>query len=167
MKNLILLIFGVIIGALAMYFYLSPTISDLKIEMPKGLISSDQIKTLDQAYDPRYQLISDSLVKKEGGDNRSSWYGLDEIRNYLKYAEKEANDLGYGMDGIRIYLGAHPVKNGEPGYTTMFFVPTGKPNKTEATIFNLSELSEGRDIPGGHGLDFGNMGHPPRANYPQ
>lgn len=167
MKNFIMLIFGIIIGALAMYFYFSSTTAALKTEIPKGLITPDQVKVLDQAYDQRYRLISDSLVKREGGDNRSSWYGLDQVRNYLNHAEKEAIDLGYTMDGVRIYLGAHPNENGEAGYTTMFFVPTGKPNKTEAAIFSFSMKSDGNDIPGGHGLDYGNMGHPPRANYPQ
>ena len=171
MKNFMILLIGILIGALAMYLYCyqsnEASQDSVVISAPKGLISADQAKTLDQAYNPRYKLISDSLVKREGGDNRSSWYGLDEVKNYLTYAEKEAEQLGYTMDGVRIYLGAHPNQNGEAGYTTMFFVPTGKPNKAVAALFNFSIQQKGSDIPGGGGLDHGNQGDPPGANYPQ
>ncbi|MBO3098210.1 hypothetical protein [Gelidibacter pelagius] len=167
MKNFIMLILGIVIGALAVYFYCCQPKTELMVSTPKGLISPDQAKTLDQAYNERYRLISDSLVKREGGDNRSSWYGLDEVRNYLNYAENEAKDLGYTMDGVRIYLGAHPNENGKAGYTTMFFMPTGKSNKANAGLLDFFMQSDGGDIPGGGGLDFGNHGHPPGANYPQ
>lgn len=168
MKNFIMLILGVCIGALAMYYYGSKPIEERIVSStPKGLITPDQAKTLDQSYNPRYKLISDLIVKRRGGDNRSSWYALDEVRNYLTYAEKEAEQLGYTMDGVRIYLGAHPDQNGEAGYTTMFFIPTGKPNKAKASMFNFSMQPKGIDIPGGGGLDHGGQGDPPGANYPQ
>ena len=168
MKNFVMLIIGVIIGAVAMYYYGNQPASEMKASTaPKGLITPDQAKTLDQAYNLRYNLISDSIVTRKGGDNRSSWYGLDQVRNYLIYAEKESQDLGYTMDGVRIYLGAHPDQNGEAGYTTMFFIPTGKPNKSKASMFNFFMQTNGGDIPGGRGLDFGNMGNPPNVNYPQ
>ncbi len=167
MKNFVILVFGIVIGALIMYFFYSPSKGELEIRAPKGLISPDQAKTLDQAYNERYRLISDSIVKREGGDNRSSWYELNQVRDYLNYAEKEAQELGYTMDGVRIYLGAHPNDNGKAGYTTLFFVPTGKPNKATASLFNFSLQPQGGDIPGGAGLDYGTQGYPPKANYPQ
>ncbi|MGC1631397.1 MAG: hypothetical protein WA749_04710, partial [Gelidibacter sp.] len=83
------------------------------------------------------------------------------------YAEKEAEELGYTMDGVRIYLGAHPDQNGEAGYTTMFFIPTGRSHKAEASMLNFSMQSGGRDIPGGGGMDMAGDGYPPSANYPQ
>lgn len=166
MKNFVILILGICLGALAMYFYCcSSTSEKIVSNPPKGLITPDQAQSLDRAYNPRYKLISDSIVKRDGGDNRSSWYGLDEVRNYLNYAEKEAEKLGYTMDGVRIYLGAHPDQNGVAGYTTMFFIPTGKTNKAVGSMFNFSMQSNGGDIPGGAGLDMGNAGQPPRANY--
>lgn len=162
-----MLIFGIIIGAGVMYFFVLQPSGDLKVERPKGVVSPDQMKTLDQEYNQRHQLISDSLVKRGGGDNRSSWYALDQVRDYLDYAEKESKKLGYTMDGVRIYLGAHPKENGKAGYTTMFFVPTGQAYKTEAGMINFSLQSGGNDIPGAPGMDYGNMGQPPSANYPQ
>ena len=160
-------IVGIVIGALAMYLYCCQPNSESMIskQAPKGLITPDQAKTLDRAYNPRCKLISDSIVRRKGGDNRSSWYGLNQVRDYLNYAEKEAKELGYTMDGVRIYLGAHPDQNGEAGYTTMFFIPTGQLNNAKASLFNFSMESTGIDIPGGGGLDMGNMGEPPSANY--
>lgn len=167
MRNLSVLILGIVIGALAVSFYSCQSNKDKVVSAPKGLIAPDEAKALDMAYNLRHKLISDSIVTRKGGDNRSSWYGLDQVRNYLNYAENEAKELGYTMDGVRIYLGAHPDQNGEAGYTTMFFIPTGKPNGADASMFNFSMLIKGGDIPGGGGLDMGNMGNPPDANYPQ
>ena len=125
MKNILLLILGIVIGALAMYFYCCQPNGDLAITTPKGVITPEQAKTLDEAYNPRHKLISDSIVTREGGDNRSSWYSLDDMRNYLNYAEKQTKDMGYTMNGIRVYLGAYPDVRDQVGYTTMFFIPTG------------------------------------------
>jgi len=167
MKNVLVFIIGMLLGALVVYFYCCQPQTDLVEGPPKGLISPAEAKALDQAYNPRYNLISDSLVTREGGDNRSSWYGLKELRGYLSYAENEAKDLGYTMDGVRIYLGAHPNENGEAGYTTMFFIPTGTANTADASMFNfMMQLGSG-DIPGGGGLDHGGNGQPPNSNYPQ
>lgn len=167
MKNFLILIVGVLLGALAMYLYCCRPKAELAINAPKGLITPEQAKKLDAAYTPRYQLISDSIVTRKGGDNRSSWYGLDQVRDYLSYAENEAKDLGYVMDGVRIYMGAHPDQNGEAGYTTMFFIPTGKAYKADASMFNFSMQLDSEDIPGGGGLDMGTGGQPPSASYPQ
>ncbi|TXE10831.1 hypothetical protein ES711_02705 [Gelidibacter salicanalis] len=167
MKNLLLLIIGILIGALVSYVYLSKPDTDLTINAPKGLISPEQAKILDAAYNTRYKLISDSIVNRKGGDNRSSWYGLDQVRTYLNYAENQAKEQGHTMDGIRIYLGAHPDLNGEAGYTTMFFVPTGISHKSKAAMFNFSIADGSGDLPDGEGLDMGGNGNPPSANYPQ
>jgi hypothetical protein len=86
MKNLLLLIFGIIIGAAAMYFYCCEDIEE-GIVAPNGIITPEEARTLDQAFNSRHQLISDSIVKRP--DNRSSWYSLVDMRNYLDYAEKQ------------------------------------------------------------------------------
>lgn len=170
MRKFLIFILGLLIGGLAMHYYNSkPKEETVVRSTPKGLIAPDQAKTLDRAYNQRHKLISDSIVKRKDGDNRSSWYALDDLRNYLNYAEKEATELGYTMNGVRIYLGAYPDENGEAGYTTMFFIPTGKSNKAAASMFNYSLMlgDDDDDIPGASGLNFGTMGHPPHANYPQ
>jgi len=167
MKKFSLLILGILIGAFATYF-LCPSCSvddtEVAIVPPKGLITPKEAKTLDEAFNSRHILISDSIVKRP--DNRSSWWSLKDMRDYLNYAENESKDLGYTMDGVRVYLGAYPTTN-EVGYTTMFLVPTGVENTSQAssTLFNMLPPDSG-DIPGGSGLNDGEPGIPPSSNYP-
>ena len=138
------------------------------VEAPKGIITPAEASALDEAFNSRHQLISDSIVKRP--DNRSSWYSLKDMRSYLDYAEKQAGTLGYTMDGIRVYLGAYPNTANGVGYTTMFFTPTGFQTTAQSSmsLFNMSMQPPVKpDIPGGSGLNEGPAGVPPSANYPQ
>ncbi|MCX7547420.1 hypothetical protein OS188_05565 [Xanthomarina sp. F1114] len=166
MKKLSLLILGVIIGALVTYYFFSncETKTQVTIVAPKGLITSEEARVLDAAFDKRHALISDSIVRRP--DNRSAWWSLKDMRDYLNYAENESKELGYTMDGVRVYLGAYPTDR-EVGYTTMFLVPTGVENISQgnSTLINMLPPGGG-DIPGG-GLNGGQPGMPPPANYPQ
>jgi hypothetical protein len=126
---------------------------------PKGLISPTQAKELNDAFTVRCELISNQITKRP--DNRSSWYSLDDLKSFLASAESQAKDLGYEMDGVRIYCGAYPTEKGEAGYSTSFIIPTAS-NK-------IGELADGssHDISDADGLNKGNAGIPPSANYPQ
>ena len=167
MKKLVFLLFGIVIGAGVSYFYFNGQEATLEEEIvkPKGVISPEEAKTLDQAFNSRHALISDSIVKKP--DNRSSWYSLEDMKNYLKYAENQSRELGYTMDGVRLYLGAYPSTPKNVGYTTMFLVPTGTKSISQGSMLNLTLQGGGGDIPGALGLNGGNDGEPPNANYPQ
>ena len=170
MKKLIYILLGVIIGVAGSYFYCSQcAIKEVShqesIVKPKGLISPAEAKALDQAFNSRHQLISDSIVKRP--DNRSSWYSLEEMTNYLKYADSQATSLGYKMDGIRIYLGAHKDEDNLVGYTTMFLIPTGYKNISEGNSSFLANQNPSGDIGNGSGLNNGTGGNPPGSNYPQ
>ena len=126
---------------------------------PKGVISPDEAKTLDQAFTARHDLISNNILKRP--DNRSSWWSLQDMKDYLEYAEAQVKELGYEMNGVRVYLGAYPEAKEGPGYTTMFMVPT-------ADIPQGKDGSGGNsDVPGADGLNGGEDGHPPMSNYPQ
>ncbi|WP_431135607.1 hypothetical protein [Psychroserpens mesophilus] len=170
MKKLVLLILGFILGALAMYFYCckEEPINITDPTPPKGLIKPAEIKTLTQAYDPRYQAINNAIFEgDEGGDNRSSWYALEDLENFLTLAKIQAGDLGYTMDGIRIYPGAHSAIDKTPGYSTFLIVPTGYRNSSEGSMMFFQKGGGGKDIDGGNGLNRGEDGDPPGANYPQ
>lgn len=170
MKNFGLLILGIILGALAMYFYCcndAKTLTDQVPTKPYGLITPEKAKSLDQAYNERYKIINDSLFKdSKSEDNRSSWYKLEAIEQYLAYAKYEANNNGYTLDGLRLYLGAYPDTNGEKGLTTLFFIPTGSKTVSEGSIFSL-QGGGGKDLIGSGGLNMGTQGQPPSVNYPQ
>ena len=172
MKKFGLLLLGIILGALAMYFYCCKNQTEMMSEpptlAPKGIITSKQAGVLDQAYNLKHRIINDSLFKKstDGGDNRSSWWSIEDIQNYINHAENQAGELGYTMDGLRVYLGAYPKVDGQEGLTTMFIVPTGKENKSKGSMFPIFQGGSG-DIKGADGLNLGTQGHPPGANYPQ
>lgn len=171
MKKLGGLILGIIIGAAAMYYYCTTEYdvvdSMVPISQPKGLISPKEIKVLTEAYNPRYDSISSQFFRGvEGGDNRSSWYSLEELNKYLGYAQAQADTLQYTFTGVRLYLAAHPSEGDVPGYTTILFAPTGYPNKSQGSFLNF-KYQGGGDLPGGDGLNHGGDGKPPGANYPQ
>lgn len=170
MKKLVLLILGFILGALAMYFYTHNDQNQENMEetpIPNGIIEPADITKLTQAYNPRYQAINDTIFKgDEGGDNRSSWYSLEDLQNFLTLAQKQAGELGYTMDGVRIYPGAHSADGETPGYSTFLLVPTGYLNKSEGSMLSMQKGGKG-DIIGGDGLNHGETGDPPGANYPQ
>ncbi len=171
MKNFGLLILGIILGACAMYFYGSidqeEITSQSRAVAPKGIITPAQAKVLDLAFNKKHRIINDSLFKKstDGGDNRSSWWSLEDIQSYINYAENQAGELKYTMDGLRVYLGSYPNVKGETGLTTLFFVPTGYKNTAQGSMLPM-QIGHG-DIPGGDGLNIGQQGKPPGANYPQ
>lgn len=164
MKKLLLLLLGFAIGFLVAYFcYCNQTNLD-NMATPKGIIKSSDAKILDQAFDSRHQLISDSIVGRP--DNRSAWWSIDDIEAYIKHARAQATTLGYDLNGIRVYLGAYPDVSKDVGYTTMFLAPTGVPSVSEGSSANLKAANNG-DVPGGDVLNSGEAGDPPAANYPQ
>ena len=168
MKNFVLFILGIILGAIIMYFYCcKDTVEDMAPTPPKGLISASEAQILADAYTPRYDTISSQIVTRIGGDNRSSWYALEDIQNFINHAENQAGELKYTMNGIRLYLGAHPADAQGAGYTTLFMVPTGYENTSEGSMFNFTFQPQNHDIPGADGLDKGTEGMPPGINYPQ
>ncbi|MBV7270502.1 hypothetical protein [Winogradskyella luteola] len=170
MKNFGLLILGIILGALAMYFYCcnDGITEPPEILKPAGLISSKEARTLDRAYDIRHKIISDSLFRNtKEKDNRSSWWSIEDIQNYINYAENQAGELGYTMDGLRLYLGAYPNSKDKTGLTTMFFVPTGTKNTSEGNMVPSLQGGNSNDILQADGLNKGGHGDPPSANYPQ
>lgn len=126
---------------------------------PKGLITPKEAKALNDAYTLRCELVSKDITKRP--DNRSSWYSLEEIENFLAYAKAQAKELGHEMDGVRIYCGAYPEEKGVAGYSTSFIVPTSSSNGEE------KGGGGSNDIQGADGLNFGQNGTPPGGNYPQ
>lgn len=170
MKNFLALVIGILIGAALMHIYNSDDTKEVVAQKakPKGLITPAEAKVLDQAYNIKHQIINDSLFKKstDGGDNRSSWYSLEDVEAYIEIAKNEASGLGYTMDGIRVYLGSYPDSKDQTGYTTMFLIPTGTPNESNGSFLSLPQGGS-NDIPGGSGLNKGQNGVPPGSNYPQ
>lgn len=168
MRNFISLIVGLFIGALIMYFVCNKNTEEGAIEIikPNGVISPREAEILDENFNARHQLISAEIVMRP--DNRSSWWSLQDIQDYIVYAQNQSKELGYTMDGIRVYLGAYPdTKAGDSttvGYTTMFIVPTSSDITARG---GTATKPKNADIPGVNPINQGTGGYPPSANYPQ
>ena len=163
MKKLLLLLLGFAIGFLICYFYFCNPQTNIQMTTPKGIITPAEAKALDVAFNSRHQLISDSIVGRP--DNRSAWWSIEDIEGFISLARTQSKALGYDMNGIRVYLGAHVNSGTEVGYSTVFMVPTGNLSLSEGKV--LSAPPGNGDIPGGNGLNGGEEGDPPPANYPQ
>ena len=157
-----------------MYYYCCAKSSEKPMEKmaivkPKGVITPAQAQVLNDNWTNTRKQAVDSAAGRP--DNRSSWWSLNDIKNYLSYAENQADTLGYKMDGIRVYLGVYSgnAPNGKADYTTLFIVPTGKKVHSDAnfSLFNFSMLAGGGDISGADALNDSSPGYPPDANYPQ
>jgi len=172
MKKLTYIILGILIGALATYYFCPRTLEaqeEVAIVKPKGVITPAQAKVLNNNWTEYRKAAVDSAARKQGRDvdNRSTWWSLDDIENYIIYAKNQSNDLGYNMTGIRVYLGVYGKSAGdsEKGYSTMFIVPTGKKSRDEASSFNLFTLPSDGDVPEGDPLNGGSKGAPPGGGY--
>ncbi len=132
---------------------------------PDHAITKEQAITLINNYTARYDTIS-KLIGKE--DNRSTWYSLDELKNYIAYAEAEGKKQGIAVNGIRFYIGAYASddKNLEKqNLTTIFLAPTG--NKIGSmTERSMSQNTYSQDIVTIDAYNFGQTGWPPHSVYP-
>ena len=136
-----------------------------EIIRPSGVISPERAAVLnDEWTKTRVSAINKARTEP---DNRSDWWSLEDMRNYLDYAENQANELGYEMDGVRVYYAAYPEndESEHAGQATMFIVPTGNVSDN-AKNGNMLRAGNG-DIPGSDPLNDSNNGYPPEANYPQ
>lgn len=170
MKNFGIFVLGIILGALVMYFYSSQTEEKpqaVALIKPKGVITPKEAKVLNDNWTKkRADLLYDSIAGRP--DNRSAWWSVEDIQNYINYAENQTGALGYEMDGLRVYFGVYPksAPDGRADYSTLFIVPTGKMRKSEGAILPLNLFQGGRDdIEGADPLNLGETGIPPGSGY--
>ncbi len=172
MKKISYVILGVLIGAFATYYFCPRTIvesEEVAIVKPKGVITPAQAKVLNANWTAHRQAAVDTAIHRQNPnikkDHRWTWWSVEEIQNYLAYAENQAGELGYDMTGVRVYLGVYGKNAGQSkqDYTTMFMVPTGKKAHAKASSLNFMLPPQDDDIPGGDPLNEGTGGG---SNYP-
>lgn len=149
MKKLSYIILGLLIGAFATY-YLCPrqvdgdniSVEKAVIVKPKGVITPAQAEVLNNNWTRERKQANDSAAKKHGRivDDRSTWWSLDDVENYLAYAKNQTDSLEYNMTGIRVYLGVYSKNAGQSkkNLTTMFMVPTVKKAAAKASLSPLN-----------------------------
>ncbi|WP_406683753.1 hypothetical protein N1F78_13830 [Seonamhaeicola sp. MEBiC1930] len=145
MKNLRPLILGIIIGALATYFFCprqagkEENVVTAEILKPKGVITVEQALELNDNWTKYRKPAVDSCITAQTQgkikvDDRSVGWSVKDIKDYLIYAETEADKFGYSMDSIRVYLGVYGANAPhKANYTTMFIAPKGQKLTAEAS----------------------------------
>ena len=141
----------------------------MKTNLPNGLISPAEAKELNQQFVKTRSKELDKIVEKLDNkpnkkDALSTWFSLEEIKNYIAYVESNAPDA----NGLRIYFGAYKTKSGnadKSNVTTVFMVPTTE-SKGSMQKDGLGG-GDPSDIGDLEGLNSGSLGNPPSATYPQ
>ncbi len=139
------------------------------LKLPNGLITPEEAKKLNQEFIKTRSKDLNKIVKEESGnpkkkDALSSWFSLEEIKNYLAYLESKAPDA----NGIRVYFGAYgkkPIETEKSNTSTVFFVPTRL--KSGYSQNDDDAVGVNTDISDVDALNRGNQGDPPNLPYPQ
>lgn len=128
-------------------------------------ITTVEAKELNQNFvKTRTKAIDVAIGKK---DAISSWFSLDDLKEYIAYVESEGKTKGISINGLRIYFGAYPKNDSNPNkrnLSTVFFVPTQFKNSTSGNDELVAFSSDVTEI---DGLNDGQTGYPPSAIYPQ
>lgn len=154
MKKLIYVILGFVVGAVLTYYFCPREVqkmTETSNKAPKDTISVKEAKVLSNNWERNNPTEIDSLIDVEGTKKqmRSVAWSLEDINEYLVYAEAKSDSLGYTMTGVRVYLGNYgnvnnPVKKNR---NTMFIVPTGNKNTSKASSLSLFLPPAIQDIP--------------------
>ena len=130
---------------------------------PKGVISRKKAMALNDEWTKTRKQAMDQCIQNETGgkikeDNRSSWWSLEDLTAYIKYAKKKARKKGFELNGFRIYAGAY--SDDKNCYCTSFIAPTAEESLGKDGAFINIDLPIQL-------LNDGDGGHPPSAGYPQ
>lgn len=130
-------------------------------------ITSKEAKELNQNFvKTRSKVIKKAIGKS---DNLSTWFSIDELKQFIADVEQEGKDQGITVNGIRVYFGSYPTDDKEKkkeNMSTVFMVPT-KPYAGSMQKDGGDGDDGGNDIENLGGLNLGQQGWPPDAEYPQ
>ena len=137
-------------------------------------ITPKEAKELNQNFVKTRGKALDKIVEKERGkpnekDAVSSWFSLDDLKEYIAYVEAEGKAKNIPINGLRVYFGAYAKNNKKAekdALTTVFFIPT------TPKVGSLQKDGGGdddgvSDVEDIDGMNNGSVGYPPSAEYPQ
>ncbi len=137
-----------------------------KIEAPQQTIDYKYASSLEDEFIKTRGAIIKKYINLEEEDPREFWFDLEELKKYIAYVEQEAKPLGYRNLGIRIYKGAYPKdeKYPDPGYSTVFLVPTGNRITSKASFspINSTIIVQNDNIHEIPAYNYGQAGRPPK-----
>jgi hypothetical protein len=136
------------------------------------LISAEKAKELNQNFIKTRGKALDKIVEKERGkpnekDAISSWFSLEELKEFIAHVETEGKKNNINVDGIRIYFGAYAKtdkKVDKKALSTVFLVPT---QPSVGSLQKEGAAATSTDIEGMGGMNDGQAGNPPSRSYPQ
>lgn len=120
------------------------------MSIPKGIITAAEAQDLSDNWTKLRSRENNTAAGKP--DNRSSWYSLDDMQDFLNLIKEENKNV----NGVRFYLGTETTQKDPKGLTTIFMVPTEADGK-----------GNNKDIPNAKGMDRGEQGDPVQIGYPQ
>lgn len=137
-------------------------------------ITSEEAKELNQNFEKTRSKKLNKIVQKEEGhpnekDAVSSWFSLDELKEYIAYVEEQGKKKDISVNGIRIYFGAYANSEkdkAKQGLSTVFLVPT-QPKVGAQQKDGLTSEEVPSDVTDIDGMNRGSMGYPPSKEYPQ
>ncbi len=138
------------------------------------LITSEEAKELNQNFIKTRSKELDKIVERETGkpkekDAISTWFSLDELKEYIAFVEAEGKLKNITVNGLRIYFGAYSKndkKADKKALSTVFLVPTQE-NVGSLGKDGVAAASVSSDIESMGGMNGGDVGNPPSAEYPQ
>lgn len=128
-------------------------------------ITPEEAIALNQNFIKTRAKAIDAAIGKK--DAISTWFSLDDLKEYIAYVESEGKSQGITVNGLRVYFGAYAKNSNNPNksnLSTVFFVPT-ESNKNPSGDEQLAVSSS--DITKIDALNEGQTGYPPSATYPQ
>jgi hypothetical protein len=134
---------------------------DRKKLPPQQVLKYEEANTLEEEFkETRANVINQSLGFE---DTRDHWFSLDSLKKYIDFVEYEVKKQGHSELGLRVYFGAYSPNSttGEPGYSTVFFVPTSlrEPSPLRKGFFPIAPRNLNIDsIPA---FNYGGGGQPP------
>jgi hypothetical protein len=137
-------------------------------------ITSKEAKELNQNFVKTRGKALDKIVETETGkpskkDAISSWFSIDDLKEYIAYVEAEGKAKKISINGLRVYFGAYSKNDkttDKKALSTVFFVPT-TPKAGSLQKDGLLGGDGGSDVEDIDGMNDGQTGNPPSAEYPQ
>ena len=138
------------------------------------LITPKEAKDLNQRFDKTRGKALNKIVEVETGnlkdkDAISSWFSLDDLKEYIAYVEAEGKERNITINGLRVYFGAYSKKDkktDKKALSTVFFVPT-QPKIGSMQKDGIGDGDGGSDVDDIDGMNEGGTGQPPSSEYPQ
>ena len=138
-------------------------------------ITPKEAKELNQNFVKTKGKALNKIVEKEEKhphqkDAVSSWFSLDELKEYIAYVEEQGKEKGIDVNGLRIYFGSYSNNEKDAsrkGLSTVFLAPTQAKVGVQQKDGLKGYAEGGSDIDGIDGMNSGGLGFPPSASYPQ